>query len=267
MKNKKRKCEIITIANRKGGVAKTFTTFTIGTGLALLGYKVLLIDLDSQSNLTYNLNIDSVKGTMYDVITGALCIDDVIVNGDLCDVVCGGAELSAVDITITGPGREYKLKEAIEPLKDKYDFIFIDTPPALDLLTVNALTATDSVIIPAQADIHSIQGIIMLNDMIDTLKKYTNPNIYIKGILITRYDKRAILNKDMKANIEELAKTINTKVFKTPIRENVTVKEAQATKESIFIYSKNSNGAKDYKAVIDELLNDKGVEQNEQEKL
>ena len=157
------------------------------------------------------------------------------------------------DTCIEGTGREHRLKEALEPLAEKYDYIIIDTPPALGVLTVNALTACNSAIIPAQAEIHSIQGIRLLYDVINAVKKYTNPKLKIRGVLLTRYKGRAILSKDMKAILEDTAQELGTKVFNTPIRECIAVGEAQATQSDIFSYSPRSNATEDYKALIDEI--------------
>ena len=154
-------------------------------------------------------------------------------------------------------GKEYRLKEAIAPVKRKYDYIIIDTPPALGIITTNALTASDTVIIPAQAEIHSIQGIALLSEAITAIKKYTNPALKIAGIVITRYNGRAILSKDMKENLHRTAELLKTKVFSTPIRECIAVKEAQALRQDIFTYAPRSNATKDYNAVIDELLGGK----------
>ena len=134
-----------------------------------------------------------------------------------------------------------------------YDYIIIDTPPALGTLTVNALTACAGAIIPAQAEIHSLQGIGLLNDAIEAVKKYCNRDLYIKGIVITRYNGRTVLSKDMRDNLEAIAAQLHTKVFKEPIRECISIKEAQAAQQSIFEYAPRSNAARDYMALIDEL--------------
>jgi chromosome partitioning protein len=251
--------EVIAIVNRRGGVGKTVTAHAIGAGLIHKGYKVLFIDLDSQGNLTYDLGIDKPTISTYNLLTDKnINVLDAVIKTEQGALLAASPALSNADNVITGTGKEYRLKEAIEPLKAYYDYFIIDTPPALNSLTVNALTAADSLIIPAQAEIHSLQGIGLLNEAIEAVKKYTNPNLSIKGIVITRYNKRTILSRDMRANLEAIAKELNTKVFKIPIRENVTVKEAQAMRTDIFTYAPKSNAAKDYKALVDEIKKGKG---------
>jgi len=247
--------EIISIVNRKGGVGKTATAQAIGAGLYQRGYKILFIDLDSQCNLTYDLGIASrVPLSVMEVLTGTATAEEAIVHTKCGDLLAGSPSLAGADIAIDGTGKEYRLSEALEPIKDRYDYIIIDTPVALGTLTINALTASDSAILPAQADLHSLQGIQLLNEVVGAVQKYTNKGLKIKGILITRYNGRAILSKDMRANLERIAEELHTKVFNTPVRECISVKEAQAVQESIFSYSPKSNASKDYNAVIEEIL-------------
>lgn len=239
--------EIISIVNRRGGVGKTATTHALGTGLQKFGYKVLFIDLDSQCNLTYDCGVSSSIGS-YDVLLGEARIENAIVN----NVLSASPKLACADTILNDVGKEYKLKEALQNVK--YDYVVIDTPPSLNVLTVNALVASNKVIIPAQAEIHSMQGIGLINETIQPIIKYCNPNLKVDGILITRFNARTIIGNDMKNNIEELAKKINTKVYKIPIRECTAVKEAQARQSSIFDYKKDCNAYMDYMAFIDEFL-------------
>ena len=143
-------------------------------------------------------------------------------------------QLSGADLMLTEMGKEYRLKEALEPLKKSYDYIIIDTPPALGILTVNALTACTGVIIPAQADIYSLQGIGQLNNTIEAVKRYCNEDLTLKGIVLTRYNKRAVLSRDVADLLEQTAQTLKTKLYKTHIREAVAVKEAQIQKACLF---------------------------------
>lgn len=254
---KMRAAKIISIVNRRGGAGKTVTASNIGIGLAINNYKVLFIDLDSQGNLTYDLGVNEIKTPILDVLAEGRSLEEAIVKTRAADIAPSSASLANAAKIIQGQGQEYRLEEAIEPIKYKYDYIIIDTAPALDILTVNALTASDSVIIPAQAEVHSLQGIGLLYQAIEAVKAYSNHSLKIEGILLTRYDKRTILSKDMRANIEETAKKMNTKVFKTAIRENISIKEAQAVRTNIFFYAPNSNGAKDYYDVVDEIITGK----------
>lgn len=245
--------EIIAVVNRRGGVGKTATAHALGAGLILKGNKVLFVDLDSQSNLSYDLGVTKPDISAMDVLTGEATAEQAILHTPQGDLIPASEDLATADTAITGTGKEYRLQEALQPLKEKYDYIIIDTPPALGTLTVNALTACAGAIIPAQAEIHSLQGIGLLNDAIEAVKKYCNRDLYIKGIVITRYNGRAVLSKDMRDNLEAIAAQLHTKVFKEPIRECISIKEAQAAQQSIFEYAPRSNAARDYMALIDEL--------------
>lgn len=246
--------EIITIINRRGGAGKTATAHALGSGLLKRGFKVLFIDLDSQTNLTYDTGATGSGFTSMDLLTRQATINQAIKQTPAGDIVPANQTLAGADLILTETGKEYRLKEAIEEISGKYDFIIIDTPPALGIITINALTASHAAIIPAQAEIHSLQGIGLLNETINTIRKYTNKNLFIDGILLTRYNGRSIISKDMKENLEEIAKALNTKVYSTPIRECVSVKEAQAQQQSIFTYAPRSNAAKDYDLFIEEFL-------------
>lgn len=245
--------EIIAVVNRRGGVGKTATAHALGAGLILKGNKVLFVDLDSQSNLSYDLGVTKPDISAMDVLTGEATAEQAILHTPQGDLIPASEDLATADTAITGTGKEYRLQEALHPLKEMYDYIIIDTPPALGTLTVNALTACAGAIIPAQAEIHSLQGIGLLNDAIEAVKKYCNRDLYIKGIVITRYNGRAVLSKDMRDNLEAIAAQLHTKVFKEPIRECISIKEAQAAQQSIFEYAPRSNAARDYMALIDEL--------------
>ena len=248
--------EIITVGNQKGGCAKTSTVWALGTGLnKLKGLRVLMIDLDAQRNLSYTagLNLLETQHTMYHVFKGdtklKACIQTVGIN---LDIVCGGLELSQADMEFTKTGREYMLREALEVVQDDYDFCICDTEPHLGVMTTNALTASDSVIIPIQADIYGLQGLEQLRGFIDTVKKYSNPNLEISGILITRLDSRTTLAQTMTEQIQEQANEYGYKVFDTRIRQAVAVGESALLQEDI--YASNSTVAQDYSNFIDEFM-------------
>ena len=244
---------IIAVVNRRGGVGKTATAHAIGAGLSLRGYRVLFIDLDSQCNLTYDTGAKPARLTSMEVLSGTAPASEAVQEIQDGGIIPASPSLAVADTTIDGTGKEYRLKEALEPLQGEYDYIIIDTPPALGVLTINALTACDSVIIPAQAEIHSLQGIGLLYDTIKAVKKYTNPALTVKGILITRYNSRAILSRDMRASLEDTAQELGTSVFSTPIRECTAIKEAQAMQTNIFTYAPKSNATADYTALINEI--------------
>lgn len=250
---------IISIANQKGGIGKSTTAQALGAGLHLKGYKTLLIDLDPQGNITYTAGADPTRPTAYDLLTSRALINEVIQENPQGEFIPAGERLSNLDLELNTTGKEYKLKEVLEPIKKNYDFIIIDTPPALGILTINALTASDSLIIPSQADIYSLQGIGQLYKTIQTVKIYCNPNLEIQGILLTRYHTRTILNRDMGELIEETAKQFNTSIYTTFIRESVVVREAQAKKQDLFTYAPKSNPAKDYLSFIEEVIERSGA--------
>lgn len=246
----------VAIANRKGGVGKTATAHALGAGLQRRGYRVLFVDLDSQCNLTDALGIDSgsVEASSLDVLEGSSEALETIISTDRGDILPATPALATADKVIEGVGAEYRLREALQPIARRYDYIIIDTPPALGVLTVNALTASNSLIIPAQADLYSLQGIEQLTGTIEAVKRFTNRKLSIAGILLTRYVARSIISQDMKSNLEELARALGTKVFRTPIRECTAIKEAQATHSDIYSYSSKSNASKDYKDFVEEFL-------------
>ncbi len=246
--------KIIAIINQKGGVGKSTTAFTLASGLTNKGYKTLCIDMDAQGNLSYTANANEDLLTIYDLLAQDADINKTIQHTKNFDLIASSKSLSGADGFITDIGKEYKLKEALENIKNNYDYIIIDTPPALGILTVNALTACNSVIIPAQADIYSLQGIEQLSKTIQPIKKYCNDNLKIDGILLTRYSPRAILSREVAEIASDLAQNLNTKVFKSTIREAIAVKESQINKQSLFEYAPNSNVTNDYLNFIDEIL-------------
>lgn len=249
----------VAIANRKGGVGKTATAQALGAGLNRRGYKILFIDLDSQCNLTDALGIAQadIIGSSLDVLEGSLEASEAILWTELGDLLPATPQLATADKVIDGVGKEYRLREALEPIARRYDYIIIDTPPALGVLTVNALTASSRVIIPAQAEIHSLQGIDQLYGTIEAVKHFTNKKLKIEGVLLTRYIARSIISRDMKDNLEALAKEIGSKTFATPIRECSAIKEAQATQTDIYSYAPRSNASKDYEALVEEIINNR----------
>lgn len=249
--------KIISIVNQKGGVGKTTTTGALSTGLKNKGNKTLMIDLDPQCNLTYStgLNADN-SPNIYNVLVDSVNIKDTIITSEQGDIVPSGLQLAVADKNITETGKEFRLQEALEGIKDNYDYIIIDTPPQLNILTINALTASDSVIITTQADIYSVQGVGNLNNTIQAVKKYCNQALKIDGILITRYNKRTIISRQMAELLEETADKLSTKVYNTKIRECIALKEAQAMKEDIYSYAPGSNATDDYMNFVMEVLED-----------
>ncbi len=249
---------VISIINQKGGVGKSTTAHALSTGLSHRGYNVLLIDADPQSNITYILGDKKPINDLYSVLNGGDIKDAInYVKGykDKLSLIASNQALASIDLVLKDVGREYTLKNVIEPIRNDYDFIIIDTPPSLNILTINALTCSDKVIIPVQADMLSIQGVGQLYDTIQTIRKYTNPKLEILGVLRTRYSKRTILSRDISDMLDDVAFTMNTRLYDTCIRESIVIKEVQALQEDMYLYSPNNNAVKDYNSFVEELLN------------
>ena len=247
----------IAVINQKGGVGKSTTAENLAAGLALRGYRTLAIDLDAQANLTYTMGVSTDGATILGVITGEVKIHDAIRHSQTCDVIPASKALAGADAFITDTGKEYRLHETLDEIRNDYDFAVIDTPPALGILTVNALTACDSVVIPAQADIYSLHGIEQLTKTIAPVRKYCNRSLRIEGILLTRYSSRSVLSREIADLSNQLADKLGTKLFNARIREAIAVKEAQLNQKSLFEYSPKAGVTEDYSAFIDELLEGK----------
>lgn len=253
----------VAITQQKGGTGKTTTAAAIGAGLIRQGKRVLFVDLDPQGNLSFILGADQSKATARDVLIDKAPAADSIqpINTDEIPgisgkgaIIPGSAFLSGADATITGNRREYILAEALNPLARKYDYCIIDTPPALGILTVNALTAANSVIIPCLADVFSIQATGQIAETINGIRANCNPGLKIAGLLLTRYTARQNLTKDTAEILEDAARQMGTRLFNTRIRESVSIREAQAMGQDVFSYNPHSNGATDYNKLIEELF-------------
>lgn len=255
------KAKIIAVVNQKGGVGKSTTAQALTAGLLLKNFACLTIDLDAQGNLTYTLGAKTDEATILEVLTGEVEAKDATQHLKNGDTIAANKALAGADAFISETGKEYRLKEALQSLEEQYDYIIIDTPPTLGILTVNALTACNSIIIPAQADIYSLQGIEQLANTMRSVRKYCNPNLKIEGILLTRYNSRSVLSKEVAELANQLAKKLGTRLFESTIREGVAVKEAQISQKSIFEYAPQAKVAQDYKAFIEELLSNKRKEQ------
>lgn len=245
---------IIAITNQKGGVGKTTTTFNLGVGLARMGYRVLFVDLDPQCSLSYIMNAGEGFDTALELLLGQAVVDAAIQKTPEGDLIAASPSLSGMDIVLNQAGKEYRLREALAPVQNRYDFIMVDSPPTLGILTVNILAAANQVIIPALADIFSLQGVGQLYATIEAVRTYCNPGLSISGILIVRNIERFILNRAMRDMLQETATQLGTRVFSATVREAVSLRESQANRQSIFRYAPRSKQASDYEAVVKEFL-------------
>ena len=247
--------KIISVANQKGGVGKTTTTVNLSAILAKKGKKVLLIDADPQGNATSGVGIDKdVEFSTYDLLVSEENVVDIIRKTEIKNLyICpsnmnlAGAEVQLVSMM----SREQRLKEKLDTIKDNFDYIFIDCPPSLGLVTLNALTASDSVLIPVQCEYFALEGLGQLINTINLVKKHLNKGLYIEGALLTMYDIRTNLSNQV---VKEVKKYFNDKVYKTVIPRNVRVSEAPSYGLPITVYDPHSKGAKSYEKLGKEFL-------------
>ncbi|MDY2996884.1 MAG: ParA family protein [Faecalimonas sp.] len=247
---------VIALTNQKGGVGKTTTSGALAAGLAsFYDKKVLAIDLDPQGNLGFSLGLDIEDGyTIHDVLKGTVSMKDAIQSVNGCDIVTSNILLSSAELDFAGENRELLLKSALDSALNDYDYIIIDTPPALNILTVNAYAVADHLIIPMAPEILSLLGLTQLKETVDSVRQSVNPHLNVLGILLTKYNRRTLLAKEVSELAENIATQMDTCVFDAKIRPSVSAAEAPAHGESIFEYSPRSNPAADYHEFITEVL-------------
>jgi len=244
---------VIAFTNQKGGVGKTTTATAFCGGLTLKGKRVLAIDLDPQGNLSFSFGAEDGGHTIHDVLLGKVSIIEAIQITENCDVIPSNILLSGLELELTSERREYILKEKIAPIMKFYDYIIIDTPPALSILTINAYTACNDLIIPMTPEILSLQGIAQLKDTILAVKKYYNTSLKLRGILLTKYKSTTLLTREVEEMAEIVAKQLDTVVLDTKIGISIAVAEAPAHQMSIVKYSSRSKASRDYMKAIEEL--------------
>jgi chromosome partitioning protein len=248
-----KRAEIIAFANQKGGVAKTTTTLNLAVAFAEAGHRVLAVDLDPQGNLTMSQGIDpdSVEKSMYDVLVHDISIREVIRKREI-DVACASIDLAGAEIAMsTKIGRERSLEKALRPVLEDYDFVCIDTPPSLGLLTINALTAAAKVIVPVQCEYLSMRGLIQLQNTLSMIREELNPKVEIEGILPTLVDSRTVHAKEA---IEILEENFGDRVFATRIRKTVRFAEAPVKGTSVLKYDPDGVAAESYRELAKEVL-------------
>lgn len=244
--------KVISISNHKGGVGKTTSAINLGAGLSKLGKRVLLIDLDPQANLSQSLGLVDQERTIYGALRGEYKLEPIPVVAGL-DLIPSTLDLSGAEIEMSGEaGREYILRELIDPIRGSYDYVLIDSPPSLGLLTINAFTASDEVFIPLQAQYLALQGLTKLLEVVDKITKRLNKDLRVGGVFITQYDARKVLNRDVVATI---GAHFQDQLFKTMVRDNIALAEAPSQGLDIFRYNPKSYGAEDYLSLSQEVIN------------
>ena len=250
---------VIATTNQKGGVGKTTTACALLAGLHQRGARVLGVDLDPQGSLGFCLGLDIENcATIYDVMKGSRPIREVVIQSESGDILPSNILLSAAELEFNRPGREFLLKTCLAEVEEEYDYIIIDTPPALNVLTVNAYVAADGLVIPMAPEILSLLGVAQIRETIDTVRRCYNSRLRVLGILLNKYNQRFTLNREVLDMAEQIARQLDTKVFQARIRSGVAVAEAPAHGESVLTYAPDSKVARDFRLLLNEIMREYG---------
>ena len=251
--------KVFCVANQKGGVGKSTTADALASYFARKPWdlRVLVIDLDSQCNVTWAYGVDpnELKVSIADVLEGTVDIKKAIVKAR-ADIIPANSHVAVTDDMFGSKRKERRLKKLLEKLEDDYDVVVLDTPPALGLMSINALVAADVLVVPGQADPFTLKGIEELFKTVDVVREGPNPDLITAGVVITRHNSRINIGRQALEEISKIAQANGTKVFGTCVRECTALKEAQAMEQSIFEYSPRCNASKDYRAVFDQMMDD-----------
>ena len=245
---------VIAFANQKGGVAKTTTTLNLGVAYKEQGMNVLVVDLDPQGNLTMSqgFNPDAIEHSMYDVLVNRMPIEEVIQQAEV-DVAVSSIELAGAELALSSMiGRERALEKALAPIRENYNYILIDTPPSLGILTINALVAANGVIVPVQCEYLSLRGLVQLENTLSMIRENLNPEVEIQGILPTMFDKRTLHSREA---IDILEENFGDLVFDTKIRKTIRYAEAPVKGTSVLAYDPTGEAAQAYRRLAREVLN------------
>lgn len=247
---------IIAIANQKGGVGKTTTSINLSASLAEAGKKVLTIDIDPQGNTTSGLGIDknSIENTIYELILGETEIEDVIIPTEFenLSVIASNVNLAAAEIELIGINeKEYILKRAVDKVKDQYEFVIIDCPPSLNMLTINAMTTADTVLVPIQCEYYALEGLSQLLHTVNLVKQRLNPSLEMEGVVFTMYDARTNLSLQV---VENVKNNLHQTIYKTIIPRNIRLAEAPSHGLPINVYDSKSTGAESYRLLAQEVI-------------
>lgn len=247
---------VITVTNQKGGVGKTTTCASLAGIFSNRGKKVLAIDMDPQGNLSFSLGANDSGYTVHDIMTGKCTVKDAVKHTQVCDVITSNILLSGTELELKQSDREFVLKKALDTVKDEYDAVIIDTPPALSILTINAYTAANDLIIPMTPEILSLQGIAQVKDTILAVKKYYNRQLCVRGFLLTKYSPRFLLSQEVAEMAQIIADQLGTHIFDIKITSCIAAAEAPAHQQTLIDYSPRCRASREYTRLAEELYPD-----------